>query len=330
MGKVKRSDIRPELRPAATLLNIRYRAHDEDGFAAMDKRSGRKQGKWSSRLIRAEEAGVVRPDGSVLRLLICSAVGGTQPQATGLLWMHGGGFAYGVPEDDALFAERFCEDGSCVAVMPDYTKSTQSPYPSAFEDCRLALFWMKDHAAEIGISANQLFVGGTGAGGGLAAALCIAARERGDINIAYQILISPMLDDRMVTASSQDNNAPVWDSRKNRAAWDLYLKTLKEEDMPVPAFAAPARERRLSDLPPACSYVGELDPLRDETVRYIARLKKSGVKVSLRVFGGCYHNFEQTAVGSRIAASARRFLMENFRYAQQNCRAQNGASMAEW
>ena len=330
MSKVRRADIRPELRPAASLLGIGRGAQDEKGFAVRERRSASKRGKWHSRLVSAREEGILREDGSLLRVLVCGAAGGTFPGATGFLWLHGGAFAFGVPEEETAFAELFCRDGDCVMVIPDYTKSLEAPYPAAFEDCYLSLLWMKEHAAELGIDSSQLFVGGTGAGGGLTAALCLAARERGDVKIAFQMPLYPMLDDRMLTESSADNNGPLWTSTGNRAAWDLYLKEVREKGEIIPAYAAPGREKDLTGLPPACSFVGDLDLLRDETVRYCARLKKCGTDVSLRVFSGCYHHFDQTAVGSRIAGASRRFMIENFLYAQENYRAQNSASTAEW
>ncbi len=321
MSRVRNADIRSELRPAARLMKLTFTASGAATFEKYDRQCVKKyRGKWKSRNTIAEEKAIVREDGTILRLLVVRCEEGTRAEATGLLWLHDGGFAFGVPEQESLLVDMFCGDGSCVAVLPDYTKSTESPYPYALEDCHKALLWMKNNAEELGINRSQLFVGGSGAGGGLTAALCLRARDVRDVNIAFQMPISPMLDDRMESESARDNNAPVWDSRKNRAAWDLYLQDMNEE---IPVYAAPGREEDVHGLPAACSIVGDLEPVKDETVLYFTRMKKAGIPVSLRVYHGCFHNFENTAVNSNVALNAHRYLVDSFRYAQHHYFAHN-------
>lgn len=321
MSKVRGSDIRAELRPAAQLLKLTYTASNEASFAKFDRQCIRKyRGKWKSINTVAEEKALVRDDGSILRILVVRSEKNEREGATGLLWIHDGGFAFGIPEQESILVDMFCGDGSCVAVLPDYTKSTESPYPAALEDCYRVLLWMKDNAEALGINRNQIFVGGCGAGGGLTAALCLRARDVKDVRIAFQMPIAPMLDDRMESESANANNAPVWDSKKNRAAWDLYLKDMQEE---IPVYAAPGRESDLNGMPAACGIVGDLEPVKDETVLYFARMKKAEVPVSLRVYHGCFHGFETTAVGSNVALNAQRYLVESLRYAQKHYYAYN-------
>ena len=321
MSKVRTSDIRSELRPVAQLLKLTYTASNEAAFAKYDRQCIRKyRGKWKSINTIAEEKAIVRDDGSILRILVVRSEDKESEQATGLLWLHDGGFAYGVPEQESILVDLLCGDGSCIAVLPDYTKSIEDPYPAALSDCYKVLLWMKDNAEDLGINRNQLFVGGSGSGGGLAAALCLRARDVRDVRIAFQMPISPMLDDRMESESAKDNNAPVWDSKKNRAAWDLYLKDMEEG---TPVYAAPGREKNLKGMPPACGIVGDLEPVKDETVLYFTRMKKEDVPVSLRVYHGCFHSFEITAVNSSVALNAQRYLLDSFRYAQKRYYAHN-------
>lgn len=322
MSKVRNSDIRSELRPSAQLLKLTYTAASETAFEKFDRSCIRKyRGKWKSRNTIAEEKAIVRNDGSILRILVVRCEDEREEEeVTGLLWLHDGGFAYGVPEQESMLVDMFCSDGSCIAVLPDYTKSIEAPYPAALEDCYRVLLWMKDNAKELGINRDQIFVGGCGSGGGLTAALCLRARDMRDVRIAFQMPISPMLDDRMESESAKDNNAPVWDSRKNRVAWELYLRDMKEE---IPVYAAPGRESDLRGMPPACSIVGDLEPVKDETVLYFARMKKVDVPVSLRVYHGCFHSFETTAVNSNVALNAQRYLLDSFRYAQKKYYAHN-------
>ena len=322
MSKVRNSDIRSELRPSAQLLKLTYTAASETAFEKFDRSCIRKyRGKWKSRNTIAEEKAIVRNDGSILRILVVRCENESEDEeVTGLLWLHDGGFAYGVPEQESMLVDMFCGDGSCIAVLPDYTKSIEAPYPAALEDCYRVLLWMKDNAKELGINRDQIFVGGCGSGGGLTAALCLRARDMKDVRVAFQMPISPMLDDRMESESAKDNNAPVWDGRKNRVAWDLYLSDMKEE---IPVYAAPGRESDLRGMPPACSIVGDLEPVKDETVLYFARMKKVDVPVSLRVYHGCFHSFETTAVNSNVALNAQRYLLDSFRYAQKKYFAHN-------
>ena len=321
MSKVRNSDIRSELRPSAQLLKLTYTAATETAFEKFDHQCIKKhRGRWKSTNTVAEEKAIVRSDGSILRILVVRCEDAEEENATGLLWLHDGGFAYGVPEQESLLVDMFCGDGSCVAVLPDYTKSIEAPYPAALEDCYRVLLWMKNNAEELGINPDQIFVGGSGSGGGLTAALCLRARDMKDVHIAFQMPISPMLDDRMESESAKENNAPVWDSRKNRAAWDLYLRDMTEE---IPVYAAPGRETDLGGMPPACSIVGDLEPVKDETVLYFARMKKEDVPVSLRVYHGCFHAFEVTAVNSNVAMNAQRYLLDSFRYAQKRYYAHN-------
>ena len=321
MSKVRVSDIRSELRPSAKLLKLKFTASSGPAFERFDRQCIRKyRGKWRSFNTVAEEKAVVREDGSILRILVARSEKREKEGATGLLWLHDGGFAYGVPEQESMLVDMMCGDGSCVAVLPDYTKSIETPYPAAFTDCHRILVWMRDNEEELGINKNQLFVGGTGSGGGLAAALCLYEREKGDVHIAFQMTVAPMLDDRMESESSVNNNAPVWDSRKNRAAWDLYLRNTQGR---IPVYAAPGRENDLRGMPPALGMVGDLDPVKDETVLYFARMKKAGVPVSLRVYHGCYHGFETTAIASNVSMNAVRYLVDSFRYAQKHYFAHN-------
>ena len=278
-------------------------------------------GKWLGKNTTAEIRYIDRPDGSKLRVLVCRAKEGTKSKATGLLWIHGGGYAIGAPEQDFFFVDPMVKDGSCVAVMPAYTLATKAPYPAALEDCYLALKWMKEHTGELGINPNQLFVGGDSAGGGLTAAVCLYARDQAEVNIAFQMPLYPMLDDRMITASSQNNDAPVWNTASNIAAWNLYLEGTNKENVPI--YAAPARAEDLHGLPPTCTYVGTIEPFHDETVDFVTRLRAYGVNVQFREYEGCFHAFDMMGIGTKIGKDARVFLMENFSYAQAHYFAEN-------
>jgi len=258
---------------------------------------------------------IIRPDGSRLRICVYTPHQ-RRENVLGLLWIHGGGYVIGVPEQDDAYILRFIEASGCVVVAPDYTLAPDKPYPAALDDCYLSLLWLRDHGIEYGMRPDQIFVGGNSAGGGLAAAVSLYARDKSEVAIAFQMLLYPMLDDR-ATVSSTNNNAPVWNSNDNDGAWRLYLgDSYRSEGVPI--YAAPGRTVDYSALPPTLSFVGNIEPFYDETVIFIDNLKKNGIPVQFKVFDGCFHAFDRMCAKTEIAKQAVVFLMENFAHAVEN------------
>lgn len=273
------------------------------------------KGKNSKKMI-CEEQYVTKKDGGVIRLCIYKPID-FKPNATGFLWIHGGGYAMCVPEQDMYYFENFTSVANCVIVAPDYTSSLVKPYPAAFIECYDILCWMKKNSHKLGIRDDQLFVGGGSCGGGLTAAISLYARDTKEVNIAFQMPLYPMIDDRMNTYSAIDNNAPVWDSINNELGWKLYLDDLFESDN-VPKYAAPAREVDYSNLPPTFSFVGEIEPFHDETVTYMKNLREAGVKTHFSVYSGCYHGFDTICPKSEKGKSAINEMLRVFQYATEN------------
>jgi acetyl esterase/lipase len=164
--------------------------------------------KFDKHGCRSEQVKIPRPDGSTMKLLVVRPEAQTEP-ATGVLWLHGGGYLLGFPEmvfmGRAIDLVREC---GAVVVSPAYRLSIQKPYPAALEDSYLALKYLAEHAKELGIRENQLMVGGESAGGGLTAAVCLYARDKGEVSVAYQMPLYPMLDCED-TDSSRNNHAKV-------------------------------------------------------------------------------------------------------------------------
>ncbi|MCL2050902.1 MAG: alpha/beta hydrolase [Lachnospiraceae bacterium] len=272
------------------------------------------RGKHSRKMRYAQEY-IERPDGSKLRICVYTPLE-RKDNVPGLLWIHGGGYSIGIPEQDDAFILRFVEASGCVAVSPDYTLSLDKPYPAALEDCYAALLWLNDKGAAYGMRKDQIFVGGNSAGGGLAAAVSLYARDKKEVAIAFQILLYPMLDDRP-TSSSKDNDAPLWYTAINKASWQLYLGDYYgRED--VPAYAVPARAVDYANLPPACSFVGSIEPFLAETEAYMNSLKNCGITAAFKVFEGCFHAFDQICPDTDIAKEAVAFLMEHYNNAVKN------------
>jgi acetyl esterase/lipase len=247
---------------------------------------------------------LARPDGTRLRVRVYRPVD-QESDLPGVLWIHGGGYSSGIPEINGARFRRFIAARPAVIVSPDYRVSIEAPYPAALEDCYLTLRWMKDSAASQRILRDGVIVGGESAGGGLTAALSLLARDRGEVAISFQMPLYPMIDDRE-TASSRDNDAPVWNSTSNRAAWNLYLGDLAGSGE-IPAYAAPARATDYHGLPPTFTFVGDIEPFHDETVAYVENLREAGVPVEFHVYPGAFHGFDGAAPRAELSrlASAR-------------------------
>ena len=230
--------------------------------------------------------------------------------------MCGGGYATGSPKQSKTFINDFVLKNKCTVISPDYTLSTSKPFPAALNDCYAALKWLKDNSKMLNVRSNQIFVGGNSAGGGLAAALTIYARDIGEVNIAFQIPLYPMLDDRMKTDSSKNNDAPIWNTKSNVIAWKLYLSD-KYETNEVSTYAAPYRLKNFNNLPPAFTYVGSIDPFLDETVEYMEKLKAAGSEVSYIIFDGCFHSFDTLAKKTSPSKRAREMLLAQLADAQK-------------
>lgn len=258
-----------------------------------------------------EQHFVTRADGSKLRLCVYSS-DTPKKDAPGVLWIHGGGYAMGSPETETgPFADLIDKFGA-VVVAPDYCRSTEKPYPAALSDCYAGLEWLRKHTAEYGIRDDQLVVAGSSAGGGLTAALTLYARDKGDIAIAFQMPLYPMIDERP-TGSSIDNDAPVWNTKSNQTCWKMYLGSLYDNER-IPAYAAPARAEDLSNLPPTVSFVGDIEPFYDETVSYIDRLQNAGVKTTFKVFPGAFHGFDMVCPKAQLSQEAHEFFFDSFKY----------------
>lgn len=208
--------------------------------------------------------------------------------------MHGGGYVFGSYDmDDARF-DRWCRRHACVGVSVEYRLAPETPYPGPLDDCYAGLRWVFDHADELGVDRSRLGISGVSAGGGLAAALALLARDRGDVPLAFQLLECPMIDDRQITSSSRRDGLIVWSRESNTFGWRSYLGELYGRH-DLPAYAAAARATDLAGLPPALVIVGGADGFRDEDIDYAARLNQAGVPTELHVLPGAPHGVQMFA-----------------------------------
>jgi len=209
-----------------------------------------------------------------------------------LLWMHGGGYVIGRPEQDDASCVQYVRDLGITVVSVDYRCGPKHPFPAGLDDCHAALTWIASHAQELNIDANRIAVGGNSAGSGLAAALAQLAHDRQEIKLAFQLLIYPMLDDRTVLRTDIDDSSNItWHHKDNQFGWESYLgQECGLEN--VPAYSVPARRADLSGLPPAWIGVGSLDIFHDEDAAYAQRLKECDVECDLHIVPGAFHGFD--------------------------------------
>ncbi len=238
------------------------------------------------------EKTIIQSDGEDLELYIIKPTIQRKPkdQTPGILWIHGGGYITGMAK--TIYFSRaidLVKKYGAVVITPEYRLSKKAPYPAALHDCYASLQYLYQHAELLSINEKQLMIGGESAGGGLAIATCMMARDLGEIKIAYQMPLYPMIDDRD-TESSRDNHAPVWNTKRNHKAWSVYLRDLKNQD--IPYLAAPARQTDYENLPPAYTFVGDIEPFYCETLTYIKNLQKAGVEAKVDVYPNWFHAYD--------------------------------------
>lgn len=239
----------------------------------------------------------------------------------GVLWAHGGGYCTGMASM-AHFSRPadLARTGRAVVVCPSYRLAPIHPYPEGLLDCYAALLWLQEHAEELGVASDQLFVGGESAGGGLAVALCLLARDLCEVAIAYQMPLYPMLDCRD-TATSRDNHGHIWNTRRNHSAWRLYLGGLRDAAY-VPPYASPARAEDLTGLPAAYTFVCEGETFLAETLDYVQRLQDTGIDASCDVYHGDVHAFDMMLPWREESQLAARRFLERFDRATVCCHAE--------
>ena len=219
------------------------------------------------------------------------------------LHVHGGGYVMGSADMSADANKGLASELACVVASVDYQLAPETRFPGAVEDCYAALKWLKSEAADLRIDPQRIAIGGESAGGGLAAALAILARDRREVPIIFQLLIYPMIDDRSSRAAlSPSVGEFVWTRESNTFGWSSLLgEAAGGPD--VSPYAAAARVADVRGLPPAFIGVGSLDLFLEEDVNYAARLLQAGITTELHVYPGAFHGFEM-AVDADVTKSA--------------------------
>jgi triacylglycerol lipase len=215
-----------------------------------------------------------------------------------ILQIHGGGYVLGSAEMSDVGNHSLAAEQDAVVVSVDYRLAPETPFPGPLEDCYAGLEWLASHAADLGVDPSRIMVFGQSAGGGLAAALALLARDRGGPKLAAQFLVYPMIDHRTGGDEDVRPNPMVgeflWTRPLNRFGWSSLRG---EDDIPQERLGhfSPALAQDLAGLPPAYVATGALDLFLEEDVDYALRLIRAGVPTDLHVYPGAFHAFDLMA-----------------------------------
>jgi acetyl esterase len=206
-----------------------------------------------------------------------------------LVWFHGGGWVVGDLDTADPTSRHLCVGASCVVISVDYRLAPETKFPGPADDAYAATAWAAQHAAHFHGDPGNIAVGGDSAGGNLAAAVALMARDRGGPSLAYQLLVYPVTS-RDFERSSYRQNAEGYGLTLEamRWYWDHYLQHPEHASNP---YAAPLAAEHLQDLPPALVITAECDPLRDEGEAFAKRLQAAGVPTTYSLYPGMIHGF---------------------------------------
>jgi acetyl esterase/lipase len=239
-----------------------------------------------------------------ISLLICTPTTVTG-RLGGVYHIHGGGMIIGDNRLGITGMLDWAEEFGLVVVSVEYRLAPETPHPGPVNDCFAGLLWTAEHADELGFDPSRLLVAGGSAGGGLAAAVALMARDKGGPELVGQMLSCPMLDDRNDTPSSkQMAGLGVWDRNANDTGWTALLGPARGGP-DVSPYAAPARETDLSHLPPAFIDVGSAETFRDEDVAYATRIWQAGGQAELHVWPGGFHGFDGMVPQASLSQDAK-------------------------
>lgn len=220
-----------------------------------------------------------------------------QPASPAVFFIHGGGMYLGDLDYEHATAVQICEELGVIVVSTGYRKAPEHPHPAQVDDCYAALSWMSNNAAALDLDPGRLAIFGGSAGGNLALAAALKARDLGGPALCQVMALYPMVDHRSTTSRADDDTSVgPWDRRANVEAWQWFLAG-QEPD----GYAAPLHADDLADLPPTFIDVGTADLFRDENIALAQRLLAAGVSTELHVYPGVYHAAEHYAPESEVA-----------------------------
>ncbi len=255
------------------------------------------------------------PAGDVAVRIYTPAGAGSE-RLPALVWFHGGGWVFGSLDTADFTCRGIANRAGCRVISVAYRLAPEAKFPAAVDDCFAVTKWIADHAADLGVDADRIAVGGDSSGGNLAAVVSQLARDQGGPSLAFQALVYPITDHSFDTPSYRDYGDGYFLTR-DAMVW-LWTQYLEKVDDGTRSLASPLRAATLAGLPPAIAVTAEFDPLRDEVEAYAARLTADGVTVELVRYDGQIHGFFGNAMIDdgisaldRVSAALRAALTES-------------------
>lgn len=255
---------------------------------------------------------ILSNDGTKVNLKIFRPVG-AEGKLPCIINYNGGGFMLKSSPTLVKVLVEYCVRLNCAAVMVEYRVGVNNPFPKGFEDAYAGLKWVWEHGSAYGIDTNRLVVAGESAGGALAAAVCLRARDLNGPKVKMQLLLYPVTDYTQSQPSMKDlYDSPIWNAEKNKKMWQFYLKNgySKLEDVVSSsyrigntdelAYASPLWAADHTNLPPMYIEVAEFDCLRDEGIAYAEKLRDAGNEVALYILEGAVHGYDNFVNSSHV------------------------------
>lgn len=260
--------------------------------------------------VRIEDLKIKRPSlkKADLKIRIYEPESKLSEKRLGMVFMHWGGFVVGNLKTEHQRCVRLCRDENIVVVSVEYRLAPENPYPLGLNDCETALRWFHENCKRFGVEESDIGVGGTSAGGGLAASLCIKDLKAESFLVNYQYLGFPVLDQSCSSNSAKlHKETPNWTSAANKLMWKYYLGEQAPSEI-----SSPSLSKNLENLPETFIWTAEFDPLHDEAVEFARNLKAYGVKTKFFDYKSCIHGFDSIPVSAGVIKEAHKHQSEFF------------------
>ncbi|MEK5186558.1 alpha/beta hydrolase [Solibacillus sp. FSL W7-1324] len=221
----------------------------------------------------------------------------------GFIWFHGGGMVFGSPDDSVPYVTDFVHNFQAVVFIPQYRLAPEKPYPAALNDGYTLLEWISEHAGDLNIDRTKIIVSGGSAGGNLALAVALKARDEKGPKIAAVLPLYPMLDIKERPFHKKFTSPAMWNAEKNKKSWHAYLPDYEK----IPPYASPFYAK-VEGLPPIYTFIGTHDIFYEEVSEFVDKLQQSGVQVQFDIYEGCTHGFDLEEIP--IARQAKKRLLD--------------------
>jgi acetyl esterase len=235
---------------------------------------------------QVDDTTIPGPDGEIPVRIYRPAGEGAKPA---IVFYHGGGWVIGSLETHDGVCRAFANAVDAIVVSVDYRLAPEHPFPAPVNDAFAALEWVHEHADELGVDVEHIAVAGDSAGGNLAAVVAQLARDAGDPQVCFQLLIYPVTDYEFDSASMNDN-AEGYILSRDAMRW-FYSHYLSDPAEGANPRVSPIRGSDLSGLAPALVITAEFDPLRDQGMAYAAAMSDAGTPVVAWTYDGMFHGF---------------------------------------